>query len=65
LFGLRFAPEEREQTGRREEQNQKQDEIELGNRQEKKHRQSHQPQPRRKRGDDAPAVQESDRHEIE
>jgi hypothetical protein len=37
----------------------------LGDRQENQHRETHQPKPRRERGDNAPAVQESDRHQVE
>jgi hypothetical protein len=64
-FVVRFGPKKREQPGQRENHDQQQDKIEPGNRQNDEHRESHQPEPRRKRGDDAPAVQESDRHEIE
>jgi hypothetical protein len=64
-FDVGFRPKEREQAGQREDQDQDQNEVESSDGQENQHHESHQPEPRRERGDNAPAVQESDRHEIE
>jgi hypothetical protein len=64
-FVVGLGPKERKQAGQREDQDQNQNKIEPGNRQHHQHRESHQPEPRRERGDNAPAIQESDRHEIE
>jgi hypothetical protein len=64
-FVVGFGPKEREQAGQREDQDQEQNEIEARNRQENEHRETHQPEPRRERGDNAPAIQKSDWHEIE
>jgi hypothetical protein len=64
-FIVGFGPKEREQAGQREEQDQNQNKIESGDGQKDEHCESHQPEPRRERGDNASAIQESDRHEIE
>jgi len=64
-FDVGSGPKEREQAGQREDHDQKQNKVELRDGEEDEHRESHQPEPRRKRGDNAPAIQESDRHEVE